>query len=295
MDPSGAEGRPTMQDLGNRGAPCTMGRMRRLPFGLVGLASAACLVAAQLFACGSFSDDPGSAPDGGGSPDALRDASASDGRPLRFCEATGDAGLCADFDDENEPVSFHFLAKKGDVTLDPSLFLSPPAAMNANGLVAFLVGQAALPALARRQRLAFDTYQGATNHDASTVPKNAIIARIEQPGSCLFDFQTFGDRARLNVNVTGTDGAPKYENDPLSAYAPAGRWAHIEIVLEQPTSSASVSVTVRVDKVIALAATPTICPALASTPLIALGFVVDEGSTAPFAQANYDNVLFDAK
>jgi hypothetical protein len=244
------------------------------------------------FACSSFSGGPLSRPE----PDAApRVEATGDAGSSPFCPSRPEAGLCSDFDD-GSPVSFHFLEAVGDVALDHSLFRSPPASMRAVavGSSAYLRGEASGEPFKSKQRLSYDTYQGSSNGttDDAGAAWASIVSRVRQgTNGCAFDIESFVSKARMNVATPLDDGGTIYENFELAGYPPAGRWTHIDVLIDAEAGQAFVAVLINGFEALKRRATK--CPALAGDPIIEVG-VMDYYNRPSFAgEAYFDNVVFE--
>ena len=271
----------------------------------VSLAFVSLAGAAGAFACSTFtSDDPVAlepdaalVPDTSSLPADGATNDAEDGAvPRRFCAEHADAALCADFDGPDEPVSFHFIAGRGDVSLDRTAFRSPPQAMTAVGSLvdAFLQSpELTGEAFAKKQRLTYDVLlKAAPSFDAGD-PGSAVLSTIHDAATgCSIAIETFGKAARLDVTFQ-KNGGSAYENFSLTAYPPPGQWAHVDLLLAQ--ESGGLFVTVVVDSVTALKHQQIQCAKLGSTPALTIGLQNGVVSNRVVERAAFDNVLFDAK
>ncbi|MDB4935033.1 MAG: hypothetical protein JWP87_2005 [Labilithrix sp.] len=269
-----------------------LGRARVL--GLVCMV-AACSAAATVIACGSFSSTPEPEPE----PDAATlpesGPTVVDAAPgaSPFCAAHADAALCADFD-EGDPVGFHFISTTGSIDVSTLTFVSPTSAMRASTTSgpAFARGRATAPALAERQRLSFDTYQGTPGGDGGVTTNALLSSLLQEQLGCYFDIESFGTHARFNVAYP-SDGGTGHENFDMSAYPPGGRWAHVTVLLESAAGQ-GVFATVTINDVVALPRTLTKCPALAADPFVHVGLANNRSGGLGDGEAHYDNVLFGA-
>jgi hypothetical protein len=254
--------------------------------------------AAAIVACSDFSgtatDEADAATLAETAPplDATSDAPA-DAAPdaSKFCAAHADAGLCADFD-EGDPVGFHFIETTGTLGVSTLAFVSPPAAMRAvtSTSNAFAKARPMSPAFVQTQRLSFDTYIGAPGQDGGLTSPSRVSSIAQIGPGCAFDVESLGTTARLNVAFP-TDAGRAYDSVPMTAYPPAGRWTHVDVLLDGENE---VFVTVRINDVVALARRSTKCRGLAADPVVLVGLLGASDGIPANAEAHFDNVLFEA-